>query len=447
MSATDLRAVPEGLPIAPFSARPAPAHQTRTAATSPGMRAPNPGNPHKKTGAMLQIVPTLPPVVGGVGDYAVVLGRELARTGRTNAFLARRGGDALADEFSVANLGPVDARDASGTILTRQLEELGDKTVVLHLSGYGFSRWGLCFGLGAGLGRWRRADPERRLVLIAHELYATGPFWRASFWTAAPQIVIARQLAAIADSILTPSEATREILARWRDDLDVRAVPVFSTVGEATDPPAWSARQPVAVVFGSAPRRTAVYRALADARTAASFATAGIERIVDIGAPFSGLPATAAGVTVEALGLASAEAVADTLGNARYGLAHYPHHLVAKSTILAACFAHSLVAVNLAPELAPDPNGRDGDRDRGKYRGKGRLPAGLAIGRELLDFPAFRSASHDPARVAAAGHAWYRGHCVENVAALIATMADDRGAPDSRTPDSRTLDSATMARP
>lgn len=279
------------------------------------------------------------------------------------------------------------------------LEGSDAQNVFVHFSGYGYARWGLCWWLVDGLRRWRLAQANRRLVTLFHELYATGPVWRASFWTSPPQRRNVRRLASVCDAAITTSPVTAAKLRAWRPGLSVTVSPVFSNVGELVAPARLANRAPVAVVFGQAQKRRRLYAALANSgpEIADGFRRVGVERILDIG-PMIDTPPTMACLPVEALGSLSAEEVSRHLANARIGLADYPLHVVTKSGILAAYFAHGLLAVNAS--------------------GVGELPEDLREGREFVHPRSLVDPGLDPEAVAQAGFAWYRGHGRAETAAL-----------------------------
>ncbi len=343
------------------------------------------------------IVPALPPAINGLGDYAVVLARALRGQGVASRFVVPTGVEADVDGFPVKRSGRREAR-----ALAAALDDAKAVNVVVHFSGYGYARWGLCFWLVNGLRRWRRQEGGRNLITIFHELYATGPVWRTSFWTSPPQRTIARGLASTSDAIVTTSPNTAACVRAWSLSRRVAVMPVFSNVGELDAPPPLPARAPAAVVFGQANRRERAYAGMESSADimGAGLRALGIERILDIG-PGINVPERIAGVPVETLGTLPADLLSARLAEARVGLVDYPLHVVTKSGIVAAYLAHGLLCVNLSEV--------------------GRLPEGLTEGREFVR-PASLANTRvevDVEAVAAAGHAWYRTHDRAATAGLI----------------------------
>lgn len=345
---------------------------------------------------MVHIAPELPDALGGVADYASLLLSAIALDRTPSAALTVRGGRS----------GQERMRRCADHLVER-LEDLGAQHVLLHYSGYGYAKRGLCFWLSEGLSRWRKGNPHRRLLLIAHELYATGWPWRSSFFTALPQRAIARKLVHTADAAILTSAATAAAVRRWRPSLTPLVLPVFSNIGAPDALPAWEERAPHAVVFGGPARRTKVYDALARRPDVAHRLVSDASRILDIGPPGPRIPAQIGGCPVDVLGPLPAEAASAHLKGARYGLLAYRHHVLTKSGIFAAYTAHGLAAINLGS-------------------GTG-LSHGLQAGREFLTADTFAAAHIPPQETAAAGRLWYQNHTLgrtaQSVRSLLAGMA------------------------
>jgi hypothetical protein len=311
------------------------------------------------SGALLHLVPDQPAHAGGVVPFATALA------------------GALRERFDLP--GRVVAVPQGGSC------DLGSAgAVILHYANYGFARRGCPFALVDALERWRRDGALRRLLVVFHELYATGPPWRSSFWLSPLQRNLAIRLARRADAAVTSLVVYRETLARWRPD--VTLLPVFSTVGEPADPPPLDRRPPRLVVLGAPGNRARVYDARA--RLAAACEALGIEEVVDVG-PDAGVPlGPVAGRAVRRLGiLASAEA-SRILLDSRAGALGYSPRFLAKSTVFAAYCAHGILPVCLPRR--PEP----GEVEAGRH----------------FWMPGPAAGTGDAQVIASAAHAWYQGH-------------------------------------
>ncbi|KPP95361.1 glycosyltransferase family 1 protein [Erythrobacter sp. HL-111] len=327
-------------------------------------------------GSYSQITPYYPPSISGVGDYSKLLADAAEQAGQELSTLVASGTPS----------GATALRAHSARELNQALE--ASEAVLLHFSGYGYAKWGLCHWLVEGLTAWKGVDARRRLVTIFHEVYATGPVWRASFWTSNSQRRIARELANLSDVGFVTSQAGYDRLKALSSDIPLEVLAVFSNMGEPDWVEPLAQRQPVAVIFGGPSKRKSVYAA-EHAALAAGMDRLEVQEIIDIG-PDQIAPKVFAGRPVRALGALPEKEVSKWLLSARVGLIDYPRHVVTKSGIAASYFAHGLLVVN-ASRI-------------------GNLPRDLAEGREFETPEGLASGGNDPERVARVGYAWYQPH-------------------------------------
>jgi hypothetical protein len=301
---------------------------------------------------VVQIVPRTVGELDGVADYA----RVLSSAFRPGAFgrgwlLSGDPTQPRGAETSEVQLDRVAGR--SGDELAAALSRIASRcggaqsmAVLVHYVNYGYATRGCPFWLIAGLRAWKRLDPRARLVAMFHELYASGPPWRSSFWLSPLQRRLARSLLEISDAAVTNREQSRRWLIADDPGLAERvcAAPVFSTLGEPQESIAWSERLPQMVVAGRSGSLDRAYGAFRDKLFAACRAME-IEEILDIGARARPPPSRIEGVRVSALGhLAPAQASA-VLSRSRAGFLDYPSDYLGKSTVFAAYAAHGLVPV------------------------------------------------------------------------------------------------------
>jgi hypothetical protein len=314
---------------------------------------------------LIQIVPRLPPSVEGVGSYAEALAGELAgRFGIETRFVA--GVDALGKEENVP--------------------------VLLHYANYGYHPRGCPVGLVEGLGGWLRQSSGRRLITLFHEVWATGPPWRSSFWLAPLQQRLAATLAQLSAGIVTSLELYGRMVQPWAGDAAVRVTPVFSTIGEPAAALPFHERARRMVVFGGAGVRS---RAWSRERSALSAACGEleIEEVLDVGPP-AAAPGRVGAIPVRALGILPADEVAALLLGSRAGFLSYPPPFLPKSTIFAAYCAHGV-----APVCA--------------WRRRAHRAGPL---------PPFWRPGTDPAETAAQARSWYGGHTLARQAGMFREM-------------------------
>ncbi|MFL6210391.1 MAG: glycosyltransferase [Pyrinomonadaceae bacterium] len=295
---------------------------------------------------IVSIIPRLPPIVDGIGDYALSLARALREQGgvETNFVVGDptwEGPESVAG-FAVQRLA---VRDAGA--LLELLPSGQSATLLLHYEGYGYANRGCPLWLIEALQRWRKDDGGRKLLTMFHELYAQGPMWSSSFWLSPVQRRLATRLARISDGCLTSLEAYAHRLARMSAGRHAQtpSLPVFSSVGEPDALPLPLAqRRRQMVVFGTYGRRLEVYKrsALHLQRVCRALQ---VEEILDIGKPLAPGAIPDLGAPVSVRGELSSVSVSEALAGAVAGVIDYPAHMLGKSTIFAAYCAYRLIPI------------------------------------------------------------------------------------------------------
>ena len=357
--------------------------------------------------SVVQLIPGRSRGEGGVSAYAQALGAALSEHLGLGASLVSLG-EAAENGAGAAGRGAAERRSPADR-LDALADAGGPSRVVLHYSNYGFEARGCPTWLAPGLLRLKARGRETRLVTFFHEVYATGPPWRSSFWLSPVQRSIARRIAEASDALATSLPLYADLLGRWVERERVPVLPVFSTVGEPSSPPAFEARAPSLVVFGTPGLRQRAYGELRPALERACRAL-GCEEIWDIGPP-SELPGVRLGPSrIEALGLLPPREVSARLAEARAGFLAYPAAFLPKSSVFAAYAAHGLLPVTAWRR----------DRRSGPLRDGEQF---LTVDRLETDRPAC-------AEVARAAHAWYGRHSlarqVEAFARLLGLPAAGR---------------------
>ena len=283
------------------------------------------------------LVQVVPPDHGGVRDCADCLQAEWQRGGTPSTVmelsknLARA--RSLVERIEDARAG------AKGASSSPRL------SVVLHYSGYGYGQRGLCFWLLDQLRSLREQHRDAlRLVVVFHELYASGPPWRSAFWLTPAQAWLAARLAVSADVLWTNSEHHAHWLrGKAPPSVPLQVRPVFSNVGEPDRLPAWADRLPQAVVFGSASTRQRAFDALQAHE--GLLRHIGVEAIVEVG---TGAASTRGTATLQRhhFGRLDTDALGQLLLASQVGLLDYPSTLLGKSGVLAAYAAHGCAVLN-----------------------------------------------------------------------------------------------------
>ena len=187
---------------------------------------------------VIQIVPELPPVVGGIGDHALLLMRELRMLGIGTVFVVPDRGRPCPRPGPLPEASGVVLVAPSADATAERLDALRPDAVLVHYSGYGYAKRGAPVWLVEGLRRWRARAPHRRLAVMFHELWACGTPWTSSFWMSPVQRALVSALLRLADALLTSTDLYARRLRRLAPErAPVAVLSVPSNIGEPDELP------------------------------------------------------------------------------------------------------------------------------------------------------------------------------------------------------------------
>ena len=352
---------------------------------------------------LIQIVP---PGQGGVRDYLECLKSQWTQAGIESHVI----------ELSQASVASQSLLDRVLTWADNSVRPDPQATfsLLIHFSGYGYERRGLCFWLLREVERAKaRLGDRLRVVTMFHELFASGPPWGSAFWLSPLQARIARRLARMSDAIWTNTE----LHGRWlREQVGpstpITVQPVFSTVGEPEHRAPTSGREPSLVVFGSPSTRRRALDALPPCVEALK--RQGISEILEVGSGEAS-PWTAAGLKPRFMGRMEQPDLRALLERSAYGLIEYPPKYLGKSTVFAAYAAHGCVSINVA-HAADDSDGLQA----GKHF--------VSLSRDA----AIPNSEHSREAMATAARAWYEPNSLPRQAKAFAVSC---GIPPTQRPD------------
>lgn len=289
---------------------------------------------------LTSIVPRLPPVTDGVGDYALSLARELReRFGINTRFIV--GDPSWLEEGSVENFPVSKLTNRIESRLQATLTQQQSDTVLLHYGGYAYAQRGCPDWLVEAITNWRTEGVGRTLITLFHELYASGPPWTSSFWLSRRQRHLTQQLAGSSDSCLTSLALYSEMIEKMGGQAE--SLPVFSSIGEPDQSPKQlCSRRRRLIVFGTPGRRLQVYKRSAE-NLNRRCRELGIEEIWDIGGELDFEPARFVDLPVVVCGRMPAREVCDIFLDSIAGVIDYPAALLGKSSIFAAYCAHRMI--------------------------------------------------------------------------------------------------------
>lgn len=297
------------------------------------------------TQSIVQIVPALPPSIGGVGDYALQLACQLRQHSDWEIrFLV--GNATWSGPSTIAGFPVHRLEVATADRLCEQLHRDRAQTVLLQYSGYGYAKRGCPQWLISGLRRWLQQGQTRRLVTMFHEIYAAGPPWSSAFWLSRKQRSLSEQLVKLsADCLASRADYARQLQV-WQSPQQPPAIalPVFSNVGEPADLAPLASRPRQLAIFGASSTRLRIYQqALPPLQQICQQLQ--IEQIVDIGPPIEGTLPTIGETPVAIAGALPAAEVSQLLAKSVVGMVHYPTNFLAKSGVFAAYCAHGLLPI------------------------------------------------------------------------------------------------------
>jgi hypothetical protein len=341
---------------------------------------------------VVHITPELQPMIGGIADYAAILGEAMTRREILQQYLVANHVTQAHRQGILASFPGAQVLDStSSSDLLFGLRDLQAETVLLHYSGYGYAPRGAPFQLVKSLERWKKLGAHHRLIVMFHETWASGLPWQSSFWLFPLQRWCVARVARLADAVVTNTSYYRsrlELLLRSRTPIQVQ--PIFSNIGEPDAVLPFAERQPICILFGRGTTRRRTNKRFR--RYVDKLSMLGVERLIEIGAE----PEITAGLQwplpVESLGPCKISEVSAIMARARYGLFECPVQIAGKSGVLAALAAHGVLPVH--------PDGV------GTYEGLefGRHTVNISAVTRTLDRPTIQAL--DGASV----WAWYRKH-------------------------------------
>lgn len=361
---------------------------------------------------LLQILPFRSRQSDGVGDYARLLATQLRDAHGIDTIFVVVRPDATTAVLDDGFPSICVAQNRTAAIIAALNAATNDRDIagaMLHMSGYGYSRIGAPLHLARAIAAWKAASGTPVLGIF-HELFidASG-FGRRKLYQKLQQISVRRFLA-LSDAALTPASAYRDWLMAQNPPCPVSAMPVFSTIGEATAD-VMTARPSRLAIFCRAEMANDIYGAW-HAALGQFCSDAGITHIDDIGSRHQPPPSHIGPAQITSHGRLPAETISALLSNARFGLLAYQHMPLAKSTLFAAYAAHGVIP--LCASLTKPA----GD--------------GLVAGVNFVHM-ADMDARHPPGKIdapaaAAAVHAWYAPHALPQQASAIATQISQLAA-------------------
>ena len=292
---------------------------------------------------IVQISPTFPPNIGGIGNYTKLLADFLEKKGIKSKILVS---DHLDNKNKKQTLFGKNNKN-----LYLLLENTNSKEIILHFSGYGYASRGLCFNLIKSLEKWKQISISRKLITIFHEIYASGPIYRMSFWTSLAQKYLAKKLLKLSNVAIVTSKHNHTILSSFDKKKKIIYSNVFSNIGELKKNRKLQNRKNIAIIFGSTHQKGILYNDILVNKNQYEniLNKMSIKKIIDIG-PKIEISKKIKFINIKRIGVKSKNYISFLLRNSKAGIVFYPESYMATSGIVAAYASHGLVIINLCKE-------------------------------------------------------------------------------------------------
>jgi hypothetical protein len=290
----------------------------------------------------------------GIGAHSLLLRKHWPGAAQPVDFLVMQGSngaDVLTGHDRIAEFGGEAKR------LQAELDRIGRADVVLHYAGRAYQRFGFPHWMPGVLRRWKQRNAGARLLVLFHEVPGGDlPITSRYFWLDRLNLSVIRQLARIADVLVTNTETHAQQLRRVSGRSDVHLLPIGSNIEVAADDPHTRAATEF-VIFGLPFGRLQVIRTF-DAHLRQWHATGKLTRLHVIGRgddKFSTeadqlMSAWPKSLSVVRHGLLPSADVSRLLHTARFALTNVTAATWSKSGAFMACAFHRCaVVINESP--------------------------------------------------------------------------------------------------
>ena len=285
----------------------------------------------------------------GIGAHSLLLRKYWPNADQPVDFIVVQGANGPAD---VAPHDHVTEFGGDAATLEAELQRVGRADVFLHYAGRAYQRFGIPHWLPRVLRRWKQQFAGARLLVFFHEVPGGDlPIMSRHYWLGQLSLRIVRQLATIADVVVTNTAAHAQQLRRVSRRSDVHVLPIASNIELV--PSADTVRSPKDfAIFGLSFGRLQVVRAF-EAHVRRWHAAGKLTRLHMIGPADDSFSAEAddlmrtwpESLSVVRHGLLPAAEVSRLLQQSRFALTNVTEATWSKSTAFTACAIHRCAVV------------------------------------------------------------------------------------------------------
>lgn len=173
------------------------------------------------------ITTRLPPQVCGIGAYSWLAHKHRPNESAPAAFLVMEG---AAESRALLEWDSITDFNGDPEELARALERAGAVNVLLHYAGRAYQRFGCPTWMPAVLRQWKTKFPGARLTVFFHEVPGEMARLSRHFLLGKINSRIIRQLAAVADVLITNTENHVAILRKLSGREEIHCLPVSSNI-------------------------------------------------------------------------------------------------------------------------------------------------------------------------------------------------------------------------
>ena len=173
------------------------------------------------------ITTRLPPQICGIGTYSWLAHKHRPNDSSPADFLVMEG---AAESRALLGWNAITDFNGDPGKLGQELDRAGPANVLLHYAGRAYQRFGCPTWMPGVLSKWKAKFPHGRLTVFFHEMPGEFPRLSRYFLMGKISARIIRQLAAVADVLVTNTENHVAILRKLSGREDIYSIPVGSNI-------------------------------------------------------------------------------------------------------------------------------------------------------------------------------------------------------------------------
>jgi hypothetical protein len=173
------------------------------------------------------ITTRLPPQICGIGTYSWLAHKHRPNDSSPAEFLVMEG---AAESRALLGWDAITDFNGDPGKLGQELDRAGPANVLLHYAGRAYQRFGCPTWMPGVLSRWKARFPHGRLTVFFHEMPGQLPRLSRHFLMGKVSARIIRQLAAVADVLVTNTENHVAILRTLSGREDIYSIAVGSNI-------------------------------------------------------------------------------------------------------------------------------------------------------------------------------------------------------------------------